>query len=50
MHKGVETPHVQQSLPNIDKEGKIHYNKDRKTVESMAQEDIITIKRVLKIA
>lgn len=29
-HKGVPTPHVQRSLPNVDAKGVLHWNKDSK--------------------
>ena len=47
-HRGVPTPHVQRRLPNVDKTGKIHWNKDNKWVEPMTQQDIRTVKKYLK--
>ncbi len=47
-HKGVETPHKQYSNKNTNPEtGQTHWNKDRKTVEPMNQQDIRTVKKVL---
>ncbi|WP_447635658.1 RHS repeat-associated core domain-containing protein [Flavobacterium microcysteis] len=47
-HKGVPTPHVQQSLPNMSPQGQVFWNKDRKWVEPMTQQDIRTVRNYLK--
>lgn len=48
-HKGVETPHVQYSYPNTNKKtGQTFWNKDRKTVDPMTQQDIRTVRRYLE--
>ena len=48
-HKGVDTPHVQKSKKNTNPEtGETFVNKDRKNVRSMNQQDIRTVKKVLK--
>jgi RHS repeat-associated protein len=48
-HKGVETPHVQKSTTNTNpKTGETFVNKDRKNVRPMNQQDIRTVKKVLK--
>jgi RHS repeat-associated protein len=48
-HKGVPTPHVQQSLPNMNPiTGQMYWNKDRQWVEAMTQKDIRIIKNYLK--
>ena len=48
-HKGVETPHIQNSYPNTNpKTGEAFWNKDRKNVESMTQQDIRTVRRYLE--
>ncbi len=47
-HKGVETPHKQFSHPNTNPKGQTFFNKDNKTVESMTQQDIRTVRKVLK--
>jgi hypothetical protein len=48
-HKGVETPHKQYSYPNTNpKTGGIFWNKDRKAVDSMNQQDTRTVRRYLE--
>jgi hypothetical protein len=48
-HKGVETPHVQYSYPNTNPNtGQTFFNKDRKTVDPMNQQDIRTVRKFLK--
>ena len=48
-HKGILTPHIQQSLPNMNpKTGQIFWNKDRRWVQSMTQKDIRTVRKYLK--
>jgi hypothetical protein len=48
-HRGVPTPHVQQSLPNMNpKTGTLFWNKDRIWVERMTQEDLRIIRNYLK--
>ncbi len=47
-HKGVETPHVQKSYKNTNAKGETFINKDRKNVRPMNQQDIRTVKKVLK--
>jgi|GEM_PF-7032634 len=48
-HKGIPTPHVQQSLPNINpKTGQIYWNKDRQWIQQMSQQDIRIIRNYLK--
>jgi RHS repeat-associated protein len=47
-HKGVETPHKQFSHPNTNAKGQTFFNKDRKTVESLSQQDIRTVRKVLE--
>ncbi|MBD8389038.1 RHS repeat-associated core domain-containing protein [Dysgonomonas sp. BGC7] len=44
-HKGVLTPHVQRSLPNIDTKGVLHWNKDSKWVRPMTQQEIRMIRK-----
>ncbi|MDH6309442.1 RHS repeat-associated protein [Dysgonomonas sp. PFB1-18] len=44
-HKGVPTPHVQRSLPNVDSNGVLHWNKDSKWVRSMTQQDIRMLRK-----
>ena len=49
IHKGVPTPHVQRSLPNTNPNtGQTFFNKDRKFVRPMNQQDLRTVKKVLK--
>ncbi len=48
-HKGVETPHVQNSYKHTNpKTGQSFINKDRKNVRAMNQQDIRTVRKVLK--
>ena len=48
-HKGVDTPHVQQSIKNTNpKTGRTFTNKDRKNVRPMNQQDIRTVRKVLE--
>ncbi|WP_347066850.1 polymorphic toxin type 24 domain-containing protein [Flavobacterium sp. WV_118_3] len=48
-YKGVSTPHIQQSLPNINpKTGQIFWNKDKQWVRPMPQQDIRIIQNYLK--
>ncbi len=47
-HKGVETPHVQTSTKNTNSAGQTFINKNRKDVRPMNQQDIRTVKKVLK--
>ena len=50
-HKGVDTPHVQRSIENVNpKTGKRHLNKDNSAegVRPMTQQDIRAIKNFLK--
>jgi len=48
-HKGVPTPHVQKSVRNVNPTtGASYYNKNRKYVKGMTQDDIRTIKNYLK--
>ena len=44
-HKGVNTPHVQRSLPNVDPSGTLHWNKDSKWVRPMTQQEIRMIRK-----
>ncbi|UTW60395.1 hypothetical protein KFE96_00090 [Kordiimonas sp. SCSIO 12603] len=48
-HRGVDTPHVQQSHKNVNpRTGETHLNKDRKNVRTMTKQDIRTVKKYLK--
>ena len=48
-HKGVETPHKQYSYPNTNPAtGQTYWNKDRKTVDPINQQDIRVVKKVLE--
>ncbi|MCE7057188.1 polymorphic toxin type 24 domain-containing protein [Algoriphagus sp. AGSA1] len=48
-HKGVPTPHVQQSLPNVNpKTGQMFWNKDRQWVQPMSQQDIRIVRNYVK--
>lgn len=48
-HKGVPTPHIQQSLPNVNpKTGQVFWNKDRQWIQPMNQQDIRIIRNYLK--
>ena len=49
-HKGVDTPHVQNSFPNTNpKTGETFFNKDRKAIpDKMTQQDIRTVRKVLE--
>ncbi|MBL7999656.1 MAG: hypothetical protein JNL32_13605 [Candidatus Kapabacteria bacterium] len=48
-HRGVSTPHVQRSLPNVNPNtGELFMNKDGKWVRPMEQQDIRVVRNYLK--